>query len=284
MILSEDFQNLTNSLKAPRAGTEVMGILLYSLLRSTRPQNILEVGMGYTTPFLAQAIHDNRADFRKEHQQLLVKNDKYLDDICREDTESLKQGDLALKLMHEWIAQEPPLLNPHYYLEKKSFQLTSIDNFSSKNSHAVKVQSALSSLNLLNYINIYNGDFRDFHSVELVAKELYDFVWFDCGSAEDYKDFVELFWDNLNPDGGMLLLHSTMNRYSYYAVLSYFEQMKRSMSHQDIEILNLVEPHKLIQGSVTMIKRVERKIAKFPIENANNIINDMKCLQSDSIV
>ena len=40
-------------------GTEQMAPLLYSLVRFVRPQNILEIGLGYTTPWLAKGLEDN---------------------------------------------------------------------------------------------------------------------------------------------------------------------------------------------------------------------------------
>ena len=44
-------------------GTENVGQLLYSLVRMTRSWRLLEVGLGFTTPFLAQALKDAAQDF-----------------------------------------------------------------------------------------------------------------------------------------------------------------------------------------------------------------------------
>lgn len=41
MPLDLNFFKEVEKLKAPRAGTELMGPLLYSLIRTTRPKNIL---------------------------------------------------------------------------------------------------------------------------------------------------------------------------------------------------------------------------------------------------
>ena len=40
-------------------GTEHMAPLLYSLIRFVRPQRILEIGLGYTTPFLIKGFQLN---------------------------------------------------------------------------------------------------------------------------------------------------------------------------------------------------------------------------------
>ena len=43
----------------PGYGTEKVGPFLSSLVGLARPQRILEVGMGYTTPFLLNSLKDN---------------------------------------------------------------------------------------------------------------------------------------------------------------------------------------------------------------------------------
>ena len=49
-------------------GTEHVGPFLASLIRMVRPQRILEVGVGYTTPFITEAIEQNfQVDFDGNH-------------------------------------------------------------------------------------------------------------------------------------------------------------------------------------------------------------------------
>ena len=43
----------------PGYGTEKVGPFLESLVGLSRPQRILEIGMGYTTPFLLNGLKDN---------------------------------------------------------------------------------------------------------------------------------------------------------------------------------------------------------------------------------
>ena len=43
----------------PGYGTEKVGPFLASLVGLARPQRILEIGMGYTTPFLLNSLKDN---------------------------------------------------------------------------------------------------------------------------------------------------------------------------------------------------------------------------------
>ena len=41
------------------AGTENVGPFLYSLIRMIRPRKVLEIGFGYTTPFILKALEEN---------------------------------------------------------------------------------------------------------------------------------------------------------------------------------------------------------------------------------
>ena len=43
----------------PGYGTEKVGPFLESLVGLSRPQRILEIGMGYTTPFLLNGLKEN---------------------------------------------------------------------------------------------------------------------------------------------------------------------------------------------------------------------------------
>ena len=276
MFLDNTFYQSIKKLKAPRAGTELMGPLLHSFIRTVRPANVLEVGMGYTTPFILKALTDNRNDFLLELEQLQNKNRDYLTKIEGEETKILKQGSKPLVLMDEWIAKDPPLAAPEFYTNIYEPVLHAIDNFSSSNSFSSNVQDVLRTMNLDKYLKTYNGDFRDFKDKVIEDGRYIDFVWFDCGNAEDYKDFVEEYWNAINPDGGYLLLHSTLNRYSFHSVMTYFKSKIGTSEFNDIEVLSLLEPHKLTQGSVTMIKKITKEIPKFPIENAYSLLNSIK--------
>ena len=43
-------------------GAENMGPVLYSFCRFTKPENVLEIGAGYTSVFLLQAMRDNKEE------------------------------------------------------------------------------------------------------------------------------------------------------------------------------------------------------------------------------
>lgn len=276
MPLDTEFYQAVEHLKAPKAGTELMGPLLYALLRSTRPENVLEVGMGYTTPFIIQALVDNEVDFKEELAKIKQKNKAYIEAIEGEDARVMKPGSKPLECMWDWMADSPCLANPEYYLKHYQPVFHAIDNYSSANSHSSQVAAALKRLKLDKTVDLHLGDFRQFVDKIVSDDDLLDFVWFDCGNAEDYKDFIELYWKYINPNGGMLLLHNTLNRYSFHAVMNYFKQLQGCSDLYDVEVLSLLEPHKITQGSVTLVKKVKREVPKFPVENAYTILEHIK--------
>ena len=94
------------------------------------------------------------------------------------------------------------------------------------------------------------------------AKEIYeefgylDFVWFDCGGPEDYSDFCTEFLPICN---GLVLFHFTYLRgvpnKNHDIISGYLEEQRCKDGYQSWDQIDLVEPHKYRQGSVTMLKR-----------------------------
>lgn len=70
MPLDPRFYRAVEPLYFSGMGTEHVAPLLYTLARMTRPRSVLEVGLGYTTPFLAQALQDNVAEFESDRRIL----------------------------------------------------------------------------------------------------------------------------------------------------------------------------------------------------------------------
>ena len=69
MALDSEFFRQIECLCSPGMGTEKMAPLLYSLICFNRPRSLLEIGAGYTTPFMAQALLDTVRDWQQEQQQ-----------------------------------------------------------------------------------------------------------------------------------------------------------------------------------------------------------------------
>jgi predicted O-methyltransferase YrrM len=236
------FQETVQDLLVPGMGTENIGLLLYSLVHMTRSWRILEVGLGYTTPFLAQALKD---------------------------------------LAYEYATDIETLINPHgndsrravlstdYFLRDYKAVLHAIDDYSIEGSSAHKVMDVLAKLKLQGMVKVYNGDFRGMSQRMDPSAFPLDLVWFDCGGVPEYVDFLDEFWPLINADGGLLLLHFTYwnvpkthdsVKHWHLIMGSIANEIKRQQAKAGVkakfEVLSLVEPHKTRQGSVTMVRRL----------------------------
>lgn len=71
------------------AGAENLGPMLYSLVRFTKPARVLEVGAGYTSMFLLQALEDNAAELEVGGRDAFVY-------VCEGRGEGAKFGGLGI--------------------------------------------------------------------------------------------------------------------------------------------------------------------------------------------
>lgn len=275
MPLDASFFNNVETLRAPRAGTELMGPLLYSLIRTTRPQNVLEVGMGYTTPFILQALQDNMKEYEDEKEELQKKNIIFIDALPEKDPLKFSQNTDNYILMDKWLDTSPALVSPAFYHSSYQPLLHAIDNYSSSLSKAKDVESVVNKMGLIDFIKIYDGDFRNYTS-KLDPKYFpLNFVWFDCGGPDFYRDFLDEYWEKIDSNGGYLLLHCTLNRSGFFNVMNYLKLKQATTDFMNFELLNLQEPHKLTQGSVTIIRKTKNSIPEFPIERPEQLIGDI---------
>lgn len=229
MPLDQNFLRKVGPLYSAEMGTELISPLLYSLLRMTRSRTVLEIGAGYTTPFILRALKDNDTDEKKEIAQI-----KRL--IKARDTET------EMNIVPEYYSS---------HLRKPS--LFSIDSLthSGTTAHRVKMMAKKAGLNP--YLRMINADFKNCSKKLRKAVRSFDFIWFDCGGYDDYVDFLKIYWSLINPKGGFLLLHSTLtNR----AIRKIHDQLKKRQKREfnNFELLSILEPHKLIQNSVTLIR------------------------------
>lgn len=233
-------------------GTENIGPLLYYLVRMTRPRNVLEVGLGYTTPFIAQALRDAIDEFRADRQLL---------------------GD----------GHDPgraSVLSTGYLKSDYAPRLHAIDDYSVEGSSAQKARETLDALGLGGLTELHQGDFRGLSKSMPGDTFPLDLVWYDCGGLPEYIDFIEEYWELINPDHGLLLLHFTywpflvdgagvltpkrdsgptaneVRLVSNPILNEIKKQQAAAGSQARFEVLSMVEPHKEYQGSVTMIRRL----------------------------
>jgi predicted O-methyltransferase YrrM len=243
MALDKRLFDAAEELFSPGMGTEHVGPLLYSMVRMTRPKRVLEVGLGYTSPFLAQALKDNTEEI--EHDKRILAG--------QEDDPKRKA-----------------VLVPDFYETEYAPSLIAIDDMSLEGSTAPKVQETLKQLELDTTVDVHNGDFRGY-SEKLSLEQLpFDFVWFDCGGPQEYIEFLGEYWPLINCDHGILLLHFTYwyadvaeeedkNHFVHVQapIANEIKRQQMNAGHEsEFEVLSLLEPHKARQGSVTMVRKL----------------------------
>ncbi|MGH6848542.1 MAG: class I SAM-dependent methyltransferase [Methylocella sp.] len=246
-MLSRAFMDAVEPLYNPGLGTEHVAGLLYSIVRMTRPRSLLEIGLGYTTPFLLQAMRDNI----EEHA---------------EDLRRLQRGE----------PDDPRLevLRVEAYKRDYAPTVLAVDDLSDSDTTATEVPRVIAALGLDHLYTLHQGSFRRLTPTLVPPVVPFDFVWFDCGGPREYVDFLTEYWPHIQPHGGILLLHYTYwhmptvrNRRAGSPLTPgplepslMLREIKRQQGRLGLdarfEVASLVEPHKTRQGSVTLIRRL----------------------------
>ena len=188
----------------PGMGTENVAPFLRSLAQLVRPHRILEVGAGYTTPFLLEALVNN--------------------------TRVLNDGNLK----EEYLSD--------YSYESK---LIVIDDMSLGD---LQVLPGMVDILSSPYVEFVEGKFEG--KSEYLKKNygLFDFVWFDCGGVEEYKKFFAEYWDICS---FYIICHFT---YSNDKPNENLRAILNGIKGAPF-MIDIIEPHKTRQGSLTIIKK-----------------------------
>lgn len=193
--------------------------------------------MGYTTPFLAAALADSERAFEEESAALAAKTRSYLDN--------------GSALDEAWLNTEPALAVPAQYLEPYRPRLVAVDDLSLADSSADRVKDALDELGLTERVTIVNAPLKACRHLLPEDFTPIDFAWVD---AWECLFFLDHFLDLINPDGGLVALHYLMTYPEGEAILRYLDRMQRSRPGE-IQVMSLLEPHKLVQNSITLVRR-----------------------------
>ena len=266
------FLDSVRDLYEPAQGTDRMAELLYTLIRFTRPRSVLEAGMGYTTPFIAKGLSDNRDDWKRECTEMKAKTAKYLAEIDTYPAEAAQAQSQPLgmaaayspkstKLANrrtEWMFEDPSLARPSYYLAKYAPHAFCIDSLEDPTSSAPRVADKLSKLGLSEFVKIHTGDFWKLDPLTFPSEsKSFDMIWIDVWlSVANALSLIEgPHWDLLNPNGGLLLIHCMLTNAGGQAIMAEFERVRRRRTVSPFEILGLIEPNKVMQNNVLIIKK-----------------------------
>ena len=188
----------------PGMGTEAVAPLLRSIIQMVRPNRILEIGGGYTTPFLLQGLVNNEYVFDDGNlDPTYFKDYKYEAKLVVVD--DMSQGELAKQPGMEKI------------LESK-------------------------------YVDYIEGLFQGKSQLLYEKYGSFDFVWFDCGSSQEYSEFFEEYWSICSEYVIFHYTHSDGKPNKKYETIC-------SKIPEGCEVFNIIEPHKKRQGSITIVKK-----------------------------
>lgn len=225
--LTPQFFEAVNKVFAPSFGTEQLAPLLHSLIRFHRPEQIVELGYGYTTPFIAQALADNAANILDERERHNVQR---------------KAGVLTNK----WYAEHPSYAPMLHVVDDQSQR---------ESTYATAMQDTLAQLELDPYVSLHmEMDLQQAH--KLFKKDSLGMVWNDA--AWD-PNFLKTWWPLIKSDGGLLLLHNVIGNgeVSRWCTASPRRVMRELFPHDKFEFLTLLEPHKAHQGSVALLRKLD---------------------------
>ena len=196
----------------PGYGTEKVGPFLESLVGLARPQRILEIGMGYTTPYLLEGLKSN--------------------------TEGLL-----------WDSN----CDKEYLTKSYDPKFVVVDDLSYDSEQSENRLEMLESEPLVEFIQ---GDMRDGEVMSMVdIHGPYDLVWFDCGGPEEYQFFADHYWDMVKE---YALFHFTYFQGRQNRNGEIMNQMENDECYDPVAAyrMDIIEPHKFKQGSLTMLRKV----------------------------
>jgi predicted O-methyltransferase YrrM len=228
-VLDAKFASHLSSLYNPHMGVENMGPFLYSFLRLTKKRQIVEIGAGYTSPWLLQALKDN-------------------DDEMERIRELQRSGQCRLM---DWPWTVPEAVEEYDQLQAS---LLCIDNCAHQKETATGAAAIAKSLGLDSYFQFLQTDAFELE----LPDDSVDVLWCDFGVGSRMKDFVAGAWSSLRP-GGFLLCHSTLTNKNTRDWL----EAVRNRQGQDVTGIpvgeyvevSLLEPHKHYQNSISILQK-----------------------------
>ena len=141
---------------------------LYSLVRFQKPTNVLEIGAGYTSIFLLQALKDNYDELVK-YQELIRAGDCHCEGT-------------------------PWCVDSFMKDESKHFgKLACVDNLAHAATTAQKVVEAAETLELLDHLDLFFKDAWDYMDDSEPSADTapLDMAWLDFGQGEKLGMFME---------------------------------------------------------------------------------------------
>lgn len=260
------FLHATSDAWAAHMGCENMGTLLYALCRFTKPRAVLEVGAGFTSIWLLQALRDNHEELRRCHAA--CEADGYRVGAPPPGAEWMVADELRARARHV------PVLH-------------CVDNMAHSHTTAHKVREAAAALGLSAHLRLHEADAYaladEWPDVAVAAAAegaggdddaggeddagALDLIWLDFGIGVGGRldAFLSAWWPRLRP-GGWLVVHSTLTN---AMTRHWLEKMRARVGSAatggeadaalsgDFRELSFLEPHKRYQNSCSWFQKRE---------------------------
>jgi len=228
------FLSQANLLYNPCMGVENLGPFLYSFLRMTKKKRVVEIGAGYTTLWILQALKDN--------------------DLEMQSIRSIQRTGECKLLNIDWTIH--PIVEEHAdsSTDRGSSRLLCVDNCEHQRETASGAGSVAASLGLDPYLEFRKADAFDMK----LPNASVDVLWCDFGVGSRMREFISSAWDCVRP-GGFLLCHSTLTNENTRRWLEAVRERKpkevTGIEPEEYVELSLLEPHKRFQNSVSILQR-----------------------------
>ena len=229
LALDRNFLSHASSLYNPHMGVENLGPFLYSFIRFTKKRKIVEIGAGYTSLWILQALKDNDDEFERIRH--------------------LRDDGKNRLLDIEWTI---PFAMEKYQDEQSS--LLCIDNCAHQKETATGASAVAKSLGLEHYLDFVQGDAFE---LQLDTNSV-DVLWCDFGVGSRIKEFVVSAWGCIRP-GGFLVCHSTLtnqNTREWLESIRAREGVEKTGIAPDAYVeVSLLEPLKRFQNSISILQK-----------------------------
>ncbi|KAL7542240.1 hypothetical protein ACHAXR_011626 [Thalassiosira sp. AJA248-18] len=245
-LFSKLFLHHIEGLYNPHMGVENAGPFLYSFVRFTKCRNIVEVGAGYTTLFLLQALKDNDEEMKR------------IVDLDTDGRLRMLDYPFGTPRLEEW--RVPSASN-------SSSSLLCIDNCEHQRETASSAVNVARTLGLDSYLQFLKGDAFDALETHFSHTESIDLLWCDFGVGARMPEYASNVWGFIKP-GGFMVCHSTLTNARTREWLEGVRQRKgvdeTGIPADEYTELSLLEPHKRFQNSMTILqKRVDAEGSRF---------------------
>jgi len=245
-MINPTFLHHIRHLYNPHMGVENISSFLYSFIRFTKARNVVEIGAGYTSLWILQALKDNDEEMNNISKL-------QLDGKCRLFDWPWTVHDKV----EQWDQQQHQQQEQHsspFFGSSQSSSLLCIDNCLHQRETATGASAVARTLGLDDYLHFIKGDAFEMS----FDTNSIDILWCDFGVGSNIREFVSNAWGSIRL-GGFLICHSTLTNSKTREWLEACRNREgedvTGMPPEEYVELSLLEPHKHYQNSISIFQK-----------------------------